>query len=248
MLVIDNFIKDKNYLKIFRDEKTWDGFPKFNWWDGWWVCKPRNILEKVIETIWKKFGSFENTVAGFEYWTNTNTEIENQSLEWHKDKDEKLFESTRKFTTCTTGHIFYIYVENLEGGFLEISSEANPHMRIKRKQTGNQPPQYEDLGQQPNPWAIEPTIPLASSGGYYHTWKELGFRKDHIERIKPIENRLVVFDPSKWHRVSKVSKGKRKAFLSNAWSTKPKTFDNGDHVDKHFQSVQWINEQKLKQK
>ena len=64
--------------------------------------------------------------------------------------------------------------------------------------------------------------------------------------IKPMENRLVVFDPSKWHRVSKVSKGKRKAFLSNVWLSKPKTFDNGDHVDKNYQSVQWINEQRLK--
>lgn len=246
MLVIDNFIKDKNYLKILRDEKTWEGFPKFNWWDGWWVCKPRNTLEKVIENIWKKFGNFENTVAGFEYWTNTNTENQNQSLEWHKDKDEKLFESTHKFTTCTIGQIFYVYVENLEGGFLEISSDANPRMRINRKRTGNQPPQYEDLGEQQNPWTIEPTIPLASPGEHYHTWKELGFRRDHIERIQPIENRLVVFDPSKWHRVSKVFKGRRKAFLSNVWLTKPKTFDNGDHVDKHFQSVQWINEQNLK--
>ena len=52
MLVIDNFIKDKNYLKILRNKKTWEGFLKFNWWDGWWVCKPRNILEKVMtETL-----------------------------------------------------------------------------------------------------------------------------------------------------------------------------------------------------
>ena len=49
MLVIDNFIKDKDHLKILKNENTWDGFPKFNWWDGWWVCKPRNIMEKVIE-------------------------------------------------------------------------------------------------------------------------------------------------------------------------------------------------------
>ena len=35
-------------------------------------------MEKVIEIIWKKFGILENTVAGFEYWTNTNTENENK--------------------------------------------------------------------------------------------------------------------------------------------------------------------------
>ena len=237
MLVIDNFIKDKNYLKILRDEKTWDGFPKYNWWDGWWICKPRNIMEKVIEIIWKKFSSFENTIAGFEYWTNTNTQTEKQTLEWHKDKDEKLFETSRKFLTCITGHILYVRVEDLEGGFLEISSDANPFVRINREQIANQPAQYEDLGEMPNPWTIETTAPSASI--------DLGFKRAHIERIKPIENRLIVFDPSKWHRVSKVSRGRRKAFLSNAWLKKPKTFDNGDHVDKHFQSIKWANEKKL---
>ena len=246
MLVIDNFIKDKKYLKILKDEKTWDGFPKYNWWDGWWVSKPRNLMEKVIETIWKKFGSFENTVAGFEYWTNTNSEKGNQSLEWHKDKDEKLFETTRKFLTCSDGLILYVCVENLEGGFLEISSEANPHMRINRERTDNQPRQYEDMGKQPNPWEIEPTIPVALPGKYYKSWKEIGFKRTHVERIKPIENRLIVFDPSKWHRVCQVSKGRRKAFLSNVWLKKPITFDNGDHVDKHYQSVEWVNEKKLR--
>ena len=77
---------------------------------------------------------------------------------------------------------------------------------------------------------------------YNKSWKEIGFKRTHIERIKPIENRLIVFDPSKWHRVCKVSKGRRKAFLSNVWLKKPITFDNGDHVDKHYQSVEWVNE------
>ena len=76
--------------------------------------------------------------------------------------------------------------------------------------------------------------------------KEIGFKRTLVERIKPIENRLIVFDPSKWHRVSKVSKGRRKAFLSNVWLKKPITFDNGDHVDKHYQLVEWVNEKKLK--
>ena len=120
-------------------------------------------------------------------------------------------------------------------------------MRISRKQTANQPTQYEDLGEQPNPWTIEPAIPLSKSGANEQSWKELGFKRANIERIKPTENRLIMFDPSKWHRVSKVFKGRRKAFLSNVWLKKPKTFDNGDHVDKNFQSVKWNNEKKLKE-
>ena len=50
MFIVDNFIENKKQLKILKDEKTWEGFPKFNWWDGWWVCKPRNTLEKVTLT------------------------------------------------------------------------------------------------------------------------------------------------------------------------------------------------------
>ena len=246
MLIVDNFIKDKYLLKILKNEKTWDGFPKFNWWEGWWVCKPRNIMEKIIETIWKKFKNFENTVAGFEYWTNTNTETENQYLEWHKDKDEKLFETTRKFFTCTDGFILYVSIDNVEGGFLEISSDINPHMRISKKQTANQPTQHKDLGEQANPWMVEPTIHLQKPGANEQSWKELGFKRSNIERIKPTENRLIMFDPSKWHRVSEVTKGKRKAFLSNAWLRKPITFDSGDHVDRHYKSVKWINEKNLK--
>ena len=127
----------------------------------------------------------------------------------------------------------------MEGGFLEISSDTSPHVRINRELKANLPPRYEDLGKVTNPWKLQTTTPSKNI--------EFGFEKAHIERIKPIENRLIIFDSFKWHRVCKVSKGRRKAFLSNAWLKKPKTFDNGDHVDKNFHSVRWINEKKLRE-
>lgn len=40
---------------------------------------------------------------------------------------------------------------------------------------------------------------------------------DAIERIAPIYNRLVMFDPSNYHRVSKVYSGQRRAFVVNLW-------------------------------
>ena len=87
MIIIDNFLQDKKILIEIQKEETWSNFPTYNWWDGWWKCKPRNIMEILIEMIWKRL-NIENKIAGFEYWSNSQTK--NQSLDWHLDKDEKL--------------------------------------------------------------------------------------------------------------------------------------------------------------
>jgi hypothetical protein len=58
---------------------------------------------------------------------------------------------------------------------------------------------------------------------------------DNFERIKPIENRLIIFNPSLPHRVTKILNGNRRAFLTNAWVKKPLTFELSDQVDKNFQ-------------
>ena len=46
-----------------------------------------------------------------------------------------------------------------------------------------------------------------------------------IERLKPIENRLIIFNPSYPHRVSQINSGKRRAIIVNAWPKKPYTFE-----------------------
>ena len=183
MIIIDNFISEKNIIEEIKNEETWKNFPTYNWWDGWWVCEPRNIMEKLIELIWKKL-SVENRIAGFEYWSNSQQA--GQYLDWHFDKDEKLKLTDGKILSPSIGHIFYSKVDNLEGGFLEIS-------------TNNK---IDDVA--------------------------------NFERIKAIENRLVIFNPSISHRVTKIYKGNRRAFLANAWSKKPSTFELSDQVDKNF--------------
>ncbi len=47
-----------------------------------------------------------------------------------------------------------------------------------------------------------------------------------IERLRPIENRLIIFNPSFPHRVSEIKGGKRRAIIVNSWPTKPFTFQN----------------------
>ena len=49
-----------------------------------------------------------------------------------------------------------------------------------------------------------------------------------IERLKPIQNRLIIFNPSYPHRVSPIHKGKRRAIIVNAWPKKPYTFENSE--------------------
>ena len=51
-----------------------------------------------------------------------------------------------------------------------------------------------------------------------------GIDQDIVERISPVYNRLVMFDPGQFHRVRKVYSGKRRAFIVNLWKnhTPPK--------------------------
>ena len=49
-----------------------------------------------------------------------------------------------------------------------------------------------------------------------------------IERLKPIENRLIMFNPSYPHRVSPIKTGKRRAIIVNAWPRKPYSFQDSE--------------------
>ena len=51
-----------------------------------------------------------------------------------------------------------------------------------------------------------------------------------LERIKPVFNRLVIFDVSEMHRVTRVYSGERFSLQINLWVEKPLTFADGDVV------------------
>ena len=54
-----------------------------------------------------------------------------------------------------------------------------------------------------------------------------------IERLKPIENRLIMFNPSYPHRVSPIAGGKRRAIIVNAWPKKPYTFQESEKYSRN---------------
>ena len=198
MLLVDGFIKNQKLLNELKKDHHWLNTPAYNWWDGWWSVKPRNIWETTIEIIWKNFLPPGRKFCGFEYWATKLTD--NGEVKWHHDKDEKLVRTEKKLVSPTIGHIYYAEIVDLEGGFLEIAPDQN----------------------------IRKGRPLDTYTINHHT-----------ERYMPLENRLIIFNPSRLHGVSKIHKGTRKAFLANPWTKKPATFDAGENVNGSFEFVDW---------
>ena len=69
MIVIDNFIKDKKYLKELNDKKhlffgdSYDSknyHHDVNWWKGWWMDEAKNKQESLIEYIIKDNNLFRD--------------------------------------------------------------------------------------------------------------------------------------------------------------------------------------------
>jgi hypothetical protein len=53
MIVIDDFIKDKNLLEaITGDDTFFDHNGDYMWWDGWWNSPSDTKKKKLIEYIW----------------------------------------------------------------------------------------------------------------------------------------------------------------------------------------------------
>ena len=85
--------------------------------------------------------------------------------------------------------------------------------------------EYEESGKVvcPSTSTVFYGYPHKVKGGYLEI-NEVG-KDNHveIERINPIYNRIVVFNPSRVHRVSKIYSGKRYGFQVNIWDEIPKS-------------------------
>ena len=180
MIVVDNYIKDKNLQEALKSNEFWQSVGRLNWWDGWWITEPKNICEQFIKIVWTQFSNLENKIAGFEYWSNAHQT--GGGLNWHVDKDEKLMKDKKELVMPSMGLVYYAISEDLDGGYLEIANS-------------------------PNRENVNPS---------------------KIERLKPIENRLIIFNPSYPHRVSQITSGKRRAIIVNAWPKKPYTFEKSE--------------------
>ncbi len=172
MMLLDDFVKDKEVLAKLAKDDLWTGesVPLRGWYDGWAKSSPSNVWEELIHEIWKYWPNVAEA-KGFEWWTNIHHK--SSSLGWHQDKDEDAAEGDRGNIICPNyGAIFYPYPHKCDGGMLEVMHQND---------------------------------------------------EDTIERLAPVHNRLIMFDPSQFHRVSRVYTGERRAFIVNLWK---------DHVPK----------------
>ena len=214
MIVIDNFIKDKDFLEELIDKKgeLFEGtygnklyHHSQSWWEGYGKEKPKNIRQSLIEYQVRELNNYSESIdidkiKGFEYWThihaNKQTIILNDeeinldnNLEWHTNKDEWLHYNTNKFKYPIFSSVFWPIETEVEGGYLEISSvkQMDRQIKTRRNMCGE-------------------------------CKKEI--HKFEVERIKPVYNRLVIFDSSYWHKVDTVKKGIRWTFVIDGWDKK----------------------------
>lgn len=126
MFIQDNYCPDQKTLDFLKKREEWEKMiGKFHWWDGWKKQKPKNYWEYIIQMIWQT-QAISNDIAGFEYWCNildSNTPVNH--LDWHRDKDEKLAETQKKYAHPVAGTVFYGYPHEFTGGFLEIKSSED---------------------------------------------------------------------------------------------------------------------------
>ena len=125
MIIIDNFIEDKNLLdRIDKDETFFGPNGNFMWWDGWWSSPANTIKKELIEHIWRYNDPTRGyQIEGFEYWTGVyGPSKPNKDLGTHLDKDELLYKETGELVSPIIGTVYYPKNVEFEGGYLEIES------------------------------------------------------------------------------------------------------------------------------
>lgn len=125
MIIIDDFIKDRDLLnEIDKDENFFGPNGSFMWWDGWWNTGVNTLKKKLIQHIWRDNSPDKSyDLVGFEYWTGVyGHDKPNKNLGNHYDKDELHFKRTGKIIRPLIGTVFYPKNVPFTGGLLEIES------------------------------------------------------------------------------------------------------------------------------
>ena len=70
MIILDNFIKDQEFLNKIRNDKTFFDVKGYHWWDGWWNSPANTIKKQLIDYIWRENCPQDHIyqIYGFEYW------------------------------------------------------------------------------------------------------------------------------------------------------------------------------------
>jgi hypothetical protein len=208
MIIIDDFIKDKNLLEeieltpnffpesmgdeeriatvlnSYHDEKS-DCFAPYMFWDGWLNSEADTPRKRLIKKIWENNLPFPiEEVCGFEYWTRTFKP--GQFLDVHVDEDTFLYADKKIFKGPKIGCVYYPHTNDVVGGFLEMHPTAIPEDAVDALEREN----------------VDPLIvPI-----------------ELRERISCKPNRLIIFDAGHViHNTTPPIKGVRRVVVVNVW-------------------------------
>ena len=130
MIIIDDFIKDKQLINKMKDKNSDFWKVGYHWWNGWWAdTGPMSVRHELIEQIWRT-GCPEQLwglqMGGFEHWTgmlSKSVTIGNEkgyALNHHHDKDEGG--GTEQ---PIMGTVYYPPMDEPQcrGGYLKVYSE-----------------------------------------------------------------------------------------------------------------------------
>lgn len=131
MIVIDNFLQPEIFM-LLQNEKYWQKPLPLNF-----VAREKdnfsNVYLSIVKSGWSAASKLDPTIKkvyeerkGIELWTHIlGPNEKDNGLDWHIDKDERLFEETGKIKTPLYGSIFYCHQEiNLidDMGMLELGT------------------------------------------------------------------------------------------------------------------------------
>ena len=113
IIIVDNVFNPKEleeYKKFIKSTKI------HRWYHKDQIDK---YSTKLIEIIDKYFNTLK--VKGYEFWLHNNTR---PTEGWHYDKDEYSYETNKLLRYPLCSCIFYLEVENLKGGQLNLENEV----------------------------------------------------------------------------------------------------------------------------
>lgn len=208
MIVIDNYIKDKDLLNEI--EKTEDFFPAsmgdeeriaselnsyhyeqascfapYMFWDGWWRSETNTPRKRLIKAIWESNLPFpKEEICGFEYWTRTFRP--GQYLDVHVDEDTFLYADKKIFKGPIIGCVYYPHFNDVVGGFLELYPSKIEEGMVNGLELDNIEPKLVDI--------------------------------ELRERIACSPNRLIIFDAGHTiHATTPPVSGVRRVVVINVW-------------------------------
>lgn len=114
IFIFDDFLDDDtNLTDVFAKNKSL----RLRWYDNEESHQYFDFCKHILNFASKYFDL--SSSVGYEFWGHFNTKPQS----WHYDKDEKIYEQEKKLNYPLCSIVYYLKVENLEGGNLLLEKD-----------------------------------------------------------------------------------------------------------------------------